>query len=175
MEKQSKVDFAAFVIAQLQFSCFMRILSHPYFQIHYRQIIRFVICGLLGAVMDFSVLYILTDWYSISPIIAYIFSSGIPSIFVFLFNKYITFGASDGNSNTQSKRFIIVYTLTFILNYLLSSLFYFLGLAYLVSLHVGSYSITEVEVTYLARVIAIAITAVINYLSSHHFIFKAEH
>lgn len=140
-----------------------RILRHPHFRMHVAQATKFIVCGLLGAVMDFSILYVLVTLNGVTPFVAYIFSAGIPGIFVFLFNRHVTFGAARGNTKAQSRRFIVVYSMTFCLNYALSSSFYALGSHYFVDDH---------WVAYGAKVLAIGITAFVNYSLSHYFIFK---
>ena len=125
--------------------------------------------------MEFLIIYVLVGLWHVTPVISYIFSGGIPAVFVFLFNRHVTFRVGSGSSKKQSRRFIIVYTLTFVLNYCLSSSFYLLGLHLILPLPVAAaYGITPLDVTYVAKVGAIAITAVVNYTFSHLFIFRKE-
>lgn len=136
---------------------------------------KFIICGLLGAFFEFLIIYILVGRWHVSPVFAYIFSGGIPAVFVFLFNRHVTFRVSSGDSKVQSRRFILVYTLTFVLNYCLSSSFYLAGVHLVLPLPLASeYGITSLGITYMAKVLAIGITAVVNYTFSHLFIFKKE-
>ncbi len=152
-----------------------KLLRHPGMRLHLRQVTKFIVCGLLGATFEFSILYVLVGRYAMTPVIAYIFSGGLPSIFVFLFNRHVTFGATKGSSHRQTRRFLIVYTFTFFLNYVLSSALYLLGLHIVLPLPIAQmYGATPLDVTYAAKVIAIAITAVINYSFSHFFIFRSD-
>ena len=152
-----------------------KLLQHPRVRLHLQQVVKFIMCGLLGAVIEFSILYVLVGQYTVTPVIAYIFSGGIPSIFVFFFNRSVTFGAQTGSTQKQTGRFVMVYTFTFFLNYLLASALYLLGVHIVLPLPlVQSYGVTPLDMTYLAKVIAIAITAVINYSFSHFFIFKHD-
>ncbi len=142
---------------------------------HFKQGFRFAVCGVIGAAIEFFVLYVLVSRLALTPVIAYIFSGGIPAVFVFLFNRHVTFRVSDGSSKRQSKRFILVYVSTFALNYCLSSSFYLLGLHVLLPLPIAqTYALTSLSVAYGAKVMAIAVTAVVNYSFSHLFIFKRE-
>lgn len=99
-------------------------------------------------------------------------SALLPAIFVFFFNKYVTFGAADGNTATQTGRFLMVYASTFVLNYILSSLFYMLGDHFILGSTVAGFIIADVHLAYAAKAGAIGIVAVVNYILSHTFIFK---
>lgn len=129
----------------------------------------------MGALMEFLILYVLVGLWHVTPVVSYIFSGGIPAFFVFLFNRNVTFRVTSGSSKAQSRRFILVYTLTFILNYCLSSSFYLLGLHIILPLPIAAlYGLTLLDITYIAKVCAIGITAIVNYTFSHLFIFKKE-
>ena len=142
---------------------------------HFKQGIKFVVCGILGALMEFSILYVLVGRMHITPFVAYVFSGGIPAFFVFLFNRNVTFRVTEGNAKRQSRRFILVYTLTFLLNYVLSISFYSLGVAFVLPLSFAqTYGLTSTDITFIAKVFAIGVTAVVNYTFSHLFIFKKE-
>lgn len=148
---------------------------HSRLRRHFKQASKFILCGLIGAFIEFSVLYVLVGRMHISPVIAYVFSGGLPSLFVFLFNRHVTFRVSDQNTRKQSKRFILVYSLTFILSYCLSSAFYLLGVHFVLPLPIAStYAVSVLDITYGAKVLAIGVTAVVNYTFSHLFIFKKE-
>lgn len=152
-----------------------KFLAHPRVRLHIRQMSRFIVCGLLGAVMEFSLIYLLVGRLAITPVVAYIFTGGIPSVFVFLFNRHVTFGATGGSTKQQTKRFVIVYMVTFVLNYFLSTFFYLFGLHVVLPLPaLQKYAFTPLHITYAAKVIAIAVTAVLNYSFSHVFIFKGD-
>ncbi len=136
---------------------------------------KFIVCGIMGALMEFLIIYVLVGRLHITPVVSYIFSGGIPAVFVFLFNRHVTFRVGSGNSRAQSRRFILVYTLTFILNYCLSSSLYLVGLHVILPLPIAlANGITTLDITYMAKVLAIAVTAVVNYTFSHLFIFKKE-
>ncbi len=145
------------------------------FHRHLRQGFKFAVSGVVGAALEFSIIYLLVGRLHLTPIISYVFSGGIPAVFVFLFNRHVTFRASEGSSSRQSRRFIIVYTLTFFLNYILSSSGYLLGMHYVLPLPMATaYGTTPLAIAYGAKVLAIGITAFVNYTFSHAFIFRDE-
>ena len=150
-----------------------KLLASPRVRLHVRQMSRFILCGLLGAVMEFTLIYVLVGRFLITPVVAYIFTGGIPSVFVFLFNRHVTFGAAGGSTQKQTKRFIAVYIMTFTLNYFLSTSLYLFGLHVVLPL-LQDDALTSLHITYAAKVIAIAVTAVLNYSFSHFFIFKGD-
>lgn len=136
---------------------------------------KFSVCGLIGAAIEFSILYVLVKRLGVTPVVAYIFSGGIPAVFVFLFNRHVTFRVSDGSSRRQSKRFILIYASTFVLNYCLSSSFYLFGLHVVLPLPIAHIEgLTPVSLAYVAKVLAIGITAIVNYSFSYFFIFRRE-
>lgn len=142
---------------------------------HLKQGVKFAVCGVIGAAIEFFVLYVLVSRLQITPFVAYIFSGGIPAVFVFLFNRHVTFRVSDGSSRRQSRRFILVYVSTFALNYCLSSSFYLFGMHVVLPLSVvQTYALTSLRIAYGAKVLAIGITAIVNYSFSHLFIFRRE-
>ena len=138
---------------------------------HARQGASFAVCGALGALIEFTILRILIGHYDISPVIAYIPSAAVPAVFVFFFNKFVTFGAR-GGAIGQSGRFIVVYASTFCFNYALSSTLFLFGSTVFAGLVLGPVVLTTDRVAYLAKAAAIGVTAVINYLLSHLFIYK---
>lgn len=123
--------------------------------------------------MEFSILKLLVGYYAVSPFIAYLPSAFIPAVFVFFFNKYVTF-RSTGRTSRQTKRFLMVYVVAFCANYALSSFFYSFGSSMLTGQVIGGVELTDPRVAYLAKALAIGITAVFNYVLSHSFIFRAE-
>lgn len=137
---------------------------------HARQGASFIACGLVGAAIEFTILRILVGHYGVSPFLAYLPSAGIPAAFVFLFNKFITFRAPGGAAQ-QSGRFVLVYTVTFFFNYALSSTLYFLGERWLLGTTILLF-FSAPRIAYLAKACAIGMTAVINYVLSHTFIFR---
>lgn len=143
------------------------------FRAHARQGLSFIVCGALGAAIEFSILRVLVGQYGVSPLLSYIPSAGIPALFVFFFNKFVTFRVHGGAAR-QSWRFIAVYSATFCFNYALSSSLFLLGQYMLLRGFLTSFSLslTVVHLAYLAKALAIGITAVINYVLSHAFIFR---
>lgn len=150
----------------------MSILNNPKLNQHAKQVLKFCISGGLGAVIEFSVIYLLIGQLGWSAYVVYIPSALIPSIFVFFFNKYVTFGATEGSTASQTKRFLIVYTSTFCLNYVLSSSLYLMGDVLFLGSSIHGFQLSDVHIAYAAKICAIGIIAVVNYTLSHTFIFK---
>ncbi len=142
-------------------------------RLHASQGMKFITCGLLGAVMEFSILRVLVGHYGVTPFIVYLPSALIPVTFVFFFNKHVTFRAI-GRTSSQTKRFVMVYVVAFCTNYFLSSVLYFFGSNMLLGQVVFGIELTDPRIAYGAKAMAIGITAVSNYYFSHHFIFRKE-
>ena len=149
-----------------------RLFSHPRLRHHAKQGGAFIISGLCGVVIEFTALRILVGHYGITPFIAYAPSKMLPILFVFFFNKYVTFRAASGDSVQHVKRFVLVYSMAFILSYLLASALYSLGLHMFRGLTIFSLPITDARIAYLANASAIALMAIVNYVLSQKFIFK---
>jgi putative flippase GtrA len=147
-------------------------LSNPKISRHIKQIAKFSVSGVLGAVIEFTVIYLLVGRLGWSAYVVYIPSALIPAFFVFFFNKYVTFGATEGDTASQSGRFLMVYASTFCLNYVLSSSFYLAGDRVFLDTVIGGITLSEIHIAYAAKICAIGIVAVVNYILSHTFIFK---
>ncbi len=147
--------------------------QHRCAHLHVSQGAKFITCGLIGAAMEFSILKVLVGHYSVTPFLAYIPSALIPATFVFFFNKHVTFRAV-GQTSAQTKRFVLVYVVSFAVNYLLSSALYSLGSSMFTDHVVIGITLTDSRIAYLAKALAIGITAVFNYCFSHFFIFRQE-
>jgi putative flippase GtrA len=142
--------------------------------LHLKQGSRFVLSGLLGATIEFSILAFLVGHLHITPFVAYLFSSGIPAVFVFFFNRYVTFGSREEVSG-QTRRFIMVYGAAFLINYFLSSSLYAFGAHLFLGASVQNIVLTKKEIAYGAKVVAIGLTAIWNYSFSHFYIFRKSH
>lgn len=142
---------------------------------HKRQSTLFIVCGLMGAMIEFCIIYLFVDRLHISPYITYIPSAAIPAIVVFLFNKHITFASRAGNSKKEASRFLMVYSSTFILNYCLSSGFFALGTLFVRNfLSSWTWLLVPSHIALLGKAGAIGICAFINYALSHMFIFPVD-
>jgi|GEM_PF-914903 putative flippase GtrA len=146
--------------------------NDPKVRLHFRQGSRFAISGVLGATMEFSILGVLIGHYHISPFISYIFSAGIPAVFVFCFNKYITFHSIGDKTTDQTVRFLMVYSVALLLNYALSALFFTIGSHYFLDYVIAGFQLKHDYIAYGAKALAIGVTAVWNYIFSHYFIFR---
>lgn len=142
-----------------------RLLKHPKVRKHLRQGLKFCIAGGVGAAIEFSIISLLVKVYGVEAHIAYIPSGLTTLVFVFFFNKYITFGDRDGSrSGSQTMRFAIVYGMAFVINYTLASGLNLLGEKYVPA--------SEYVIALGAKAIAIGVTAFWNYFFSSAFIFK---
>lgn len=124
--------------------------------LHAVQGAKFIICGAIGAIIDLGSLYVFVEHLGVNPDIAFVPSTIIAACFVFLFNKYVTFGRHEHSFMKQMWRFALVYTMAFALNVGIAVLLHRMGLYYILS-----------------KAVAIGIVAVVNYLLSHSFIFAS--
>ncbi len=146
-------------------------LKNDHVRLHASQGMKFITCGLIGATMEFSIIKVLVGTYHLSPYFVYLPSALIPATFVFFFNKHVTFKAA-GHTSAQTRRFLMVYIVAFIVNYILSSTFFTLGdHLFSGSLFYGIL-LSEQRIAYLAKALAIGVTSVFNYCFSHFFIFR---
>lgn len=130
------------------------IFGHPLWQKHGSKFLRFVVCGGVGACIDFGTLTLLVHFLQWPEKYALLVSTGLAMIFVFFANRLFTFKAV-GNTGNQAAKFLIVYAIAAILNYTLSLTFIYLGIHYLVS-----------------KALAIGCIMFFNYFSLNGFVFK---
>jgi len=128
-----------------------------FFRRHFFQGLKFAVVGALGATIDLSSLTFFVEVLDIHPSIAFIPSTFLAVLFVFLANKHFTFRNLERRYGSQAMKFAVVYGAAICLNIGLSNLLLFLGLHY-----------------FLAKVLAIGTIAVWNYVMSHHFVFRKE-
>ena len=143
-----------------------RIIRHPFVRRHAPTFMRFAIAGGVGACIDFGVLAIQVEIFDISPHIAYIPSGLGAVVFVFFFNKYVTFKNHEP-AGKQGLKFALVYSTAFVLNYVLATGFY--SLSQMVLQEEG---FLRGKAYLLAKAAAIGIVSIMNYTLSHGFIFK---
>ena len=124
---------------------------------HLRQIICFCMTGGAGAVIDLGSLYAYVELLGLPKQTGFLLSAATAMVFVFIANKFFTFRRHHDSMGTQAVRFFMVYIPATLLNALLASAILWLGAQYLV-----------------AKIIAIGVVAVMNYLLSHFFIFKQQ-
>lgn len=133
-----------------------KILAHPFVHIHVKQGMTFVIAGLIGATIEFTVLISGVELFGVIPEHAKIPAQLCAVTFVFFFNKSVTF-RSHGRMGAQSVRFVLVYGFAIVLNYLLYRAILTTGLDYR-----------------LANALTIGVIAILNYTMSHGFIFRKK-
>lgn len=146
-------------------------LQNDKVRLHASQAMKFITCGLIGATMEFSIIKLLVGTYHLSPYFVYLPSALIPATFVFFFNKHVTFKAV-GQTSDQTRRFLMVYVVAFIVNYILSSTFYTFGSHLIAGQTMFGVLISDQRVAYLGKAMAIGFTSVFNYSFSHFFIFR---
>lgn len=130
------------------------ILGHPLVKKHGSKFVRFLVCGGLGACIDFGSLNLLIHehWQAKYALLV---SKGSSLIFVFVSNRYFTFRENGGDAKGQAVRFFMVYLSAATLNYALS-----LGL------------ITAGIPVNLANALAIGLLMFFNFFFLNSFVFK---
>lgn len=134
-----------------------RILHHPFVRKHLSQGVKFVVAGGIGSMIDLLSLTLLVEYLSVDPRFAFVFSSVLGASFVFIVNKFITFGNLEKRFAHQMFKFAMVYGVAIALNAALSSALHAVGLHYFIS-----------------KLLAIGVIAIWNYSLSHGFIFKKK-
>jgi putative flippase GtrA len=125
-----------------------------WFTLHLTQGAKFAVCGVIGMMVDLGTLGLLVESFGISRYYASFISTGIAICFVFLGNKYLTFKSGGGNTKGELLRFLLVYCIAFFLNGSITSALIYVGVYYIA-----------------AKIIAIAIGALWNYVLLHFFVF----
>jgi putative flippase GtrA len=154
-----------------------KLLRNPRVRKHAPQALKFIVCGLTGAAFEFCIIYLLVQHLHWDPRVAYIPSGLLTVVFVFFFNKYVTFGNRDKDHLQQTMRFAMVYGAAFVLNYLIASGAYSVGLLALRGYRTALPAVYDKGMSslpYVAKAFAIGVTAVWNYCFSHAFVFKAR-
>jgi len=122
-----------------------------------KKLVKFSLTGGIAALIDLGGLQIMVRYLSVPEEFAVVLSSLISVIFVFIFNKFFTFRDTSSRYASQILKFALVYGFAIVLNGFVSNIFLLLGFHYLV-----------------AKIIAIAIGAVINFVLSHFFVFTKQ-
>jgi putative flippase GtrA len=133
-----------------------RLLSHPLVEKHGAKFFRFAVCGGLGACIDFGTLWFMVHQLHWQEKYAFIISTGLAMIFVFLSNRFFTFKSTD-DARGQAAKFFLVYLFAAFLNYCLSIGFFTLGVHYILS-----------------KAFAIVIIMFFNYFCLNRFVFKKK-
>jgi len=99
----------------------------------YKRFMKYVLTGLTGVVIDFGLLFILTEYFDIYYIISAVISYMMGFLYCFFLNKYWVF-KKKGDGNRQ----LIKYSITAAFNYLFTILVLYLltdmlGLYYMIS------------------------------------------
>ena len=127
-------------------------------QRHLPQGAKFIVCGVTGLVTEvFFLLPFLIEYIGLSEKKAGLLSGFFMLIFVFFFNKYITFKNREQGFGRQTMKFLIVYGFAFVFNYAI----------YIAGLHMLGEDHYQIS-----KIIAIGVVAVWNYTCSHLFVFR---
>ena len=130
-----------------------KFLNHPTVRTHGPQLLKFGLTGGARSIIDLATLTLLTRVLLVPAEVAFLFSSIVGATFVFVVNKHVTF-KHGGAWMPQLLKHYTVYGPAIIANFLLSNAL-FLVMPDLV-----------------AKIIAIGVIAIWNYLLSHHYVFK---
>ncbi len=122
-----------------------------------KKIVKFGITGGIAAVIDLGGLQIMVRYLSVPEEAAVVLSSLVSVIFVFFFNKFFTFRDGSTGYAKQITKFALVYGFAIVLNGIVSNFFLWMGFHYLI-----------------AKVFAIGIGAIINFVLSHLFVFTKQ-
>lgn len=132
-----------------------KLLQHSFVKNHGSKFMRFVVCGGLGACVDFGTLHLLVAYAGWEEKHALLVSTGLALIFVFFANRFFTFRAHGSRAGKQVIKFLMVYLVAASLNYAFSLGFIAAGAHYL-----------------LAKAMAIGLVMFFNYFSLNGFVFK---
>ena len=122
---------------------------------HFSQGIRFVLVGGIGSTIDLGTLRLMVAYGGFSEHIAQVISTLLAVTFVFLANKFFTFKSRKSEVAGEAVRFAFVYGIAIVVNIATTSLLIWSGIHYL-----------------LAKMMAIGIGVIWNYLMSHYFVFR---
>ncbi len=133
-----------------------KLLSHPFIRTHLSQGIKFMIAGGIGTAIDLLALTLIMQLLDVGPAYVFFVSSALGASFVFIANKFITFG-SQGSTKHEAFKFAMVYGVAIALNGAFSNLFHRFGVHVLLS-----------------KILAIGVIAIWNYSLSHGFVFHKK-
>lgn len=125
---------------------------------HFSQGAKFILCGVTGLLTEvFFLLPFLIERLQLSEEFAGFLSGLVMVVFVFFFNKYVTFQNREKRFGSQTLKFVLVYSIAFLFN----------NIIYIIGLNIFGH-----EHYQLAKIVAIGIVAVWNYSCSHLFVFR---
>lgn len=133
-----------------------RFLHHPTVRTHAPQLAKFALAGGMGSIIDLGTLAFLTRALAVPAEAAFLFSALLGATFVFVVNKHFTFKHRGTPWLPQLLKHYTVYGPAIVANFLLSNLLFL------------------VVPDMLAKIVAIGVIAVWNYLLSHHYVFKKQ-
>lgn len=132
---------------------------------HVSRLWKFAVAGGLGAIVDFFFLNGIVWVFHLDPRFANIFSTLIASAVVFLINKFFAFRDRKGKPAGQAARFVIAYTMAYILNVFFTALFITAGIRFLPFLSLPL-------VSNISKAAAIGMVMFWNYTLLHKFVFR---
>lgn len=134
-----------------------KLARENYFLSKYKKIIKFGVSGVVSAFIDFGILFILVEFFSVNVIIANTFSFLFAVINSYLFNKYWTFRDSEKNHYKQFAKFFLVSSIGLLINTFLMFLLIKLNIWYI-----------------FAKVIIVVIVAFWNFLANNFWTFNKQ-
>lgn len=144
------------------------LFRHPSFRKHVSQLWKFAIAGGIGSMIDIGSLTLLVQYGQLDPKVAFIPSTLMAVVVVFLINKHFTFANKEKRYASQAMKFALVYGVAVTLNIVMSTGFYWIGERIL------STVLPVVALAVLSKMGAIAVGALWNYTLSHGFVFKKK-
>lgn len=117
---------------------------------------RFAVVGVINTAIDFFVFILLYYKLGIFLVGAHIFGFLVATINSYIMNKFWTFGEKEPTSLKQFSTFLLVTTLALILSTIVI------------------YIAAKFIPAWLAKLVAIGITLVWNYIGMHLFVFKEK-
>ena len=142
-----------------------RFLQHPSVRTHLQRSWKFAIAGIVGAILDFSLLNFFAWFFALDPRIANIFSTLCASVVVFLVNKHFAFRDRRGNATGQAMRFFIAYAIAYVLSVAITAFFITMGVRFLPIVPLPL-------ISNLSKALTIGIMMCWNYFLLHSFVFK---
>lgn len=125
--------------------------------------VRFVIVGVANTLIDFSVLFALTEW-GVALIPANMIATFVALTFSFFVNRSFTFGAT-GNTAPQALKFVLVT---------LFGLWALQPIVLLAGIWVFEPLLAERVALFLSKVAATIVSMVFNFLMYDRFVFRNQ-
>lgn len=133
---------------------------------HFKRIRRFSFIGLINAIIDFSVYGLLIYFFSFHHVLAHLCAFMVANINSFFCNAIWTF---DNLKKDQLKKQMLSFYKVTGIGLILSTATVYLGEKVIAPYFVGGYG-----ASFVAKVIAMFVSLIWNYLGSWFFVFKEK-